>query len=605
MSEMTPVRPAGRQLVAAALSIAAVILVVMLAGASARQFRIQQIAELAALQAERHATQLATELAQFDHLPDIIRFHPSIIKLFEDPFSNAYVDEANRYLEQVNAASASSVLYVLDRYGVCLASSNWRDVTSFVGVDLSYRPYFREALRVGGHHFYGIGTTTGVPGYFFGRAIPDHENPVGVGVVKIERLQTASWPGSGRVLMVDGNGVVVLSSEDRWRYRTISQLPEATLARMRAARQYENVPLRPLGLELVERLGPSTNVYSLPDEDGARSDVLAVERVLTGSDWKVMVLLDLAEVFNFQYWVQALVGLAASTVAMLILYLLQRWRAARIERLAGAALAQANSELESEVQHRTQDLIRANQQLRETQDELVHSAKLAAIGQIAAGVTHELSQPMAAIRSLSDNAAVFLARGQPEGISGNLRLISDLVDRMSGITGQLKVFARKRPAVLAAVPVRRTVAESLLLLDEKIRRIGARVIETYPVDELFVRADGDRLVQVFVNLVSNALDAIAGAPSPRIEISAVASGARVVVQVRDTGPGLSDAAMAHLFEPFFTTKLAGSGLGLGLAISERILRDFDGTLRGQNAPTGGAVFIVDLPLANAALAETG
>jgi two-component system C4-dicarboxylate transport sensor histidine kinase DctB len=120
-----------------------------------------------------------------------------------------------------------------------------------------------------------------------------------------------------------------------------------------------------------------------------------------------------------------------------------------------------------------------------------------------------------------------------------------------------------------------------------------------------VRADGDRLVQVVVNLVSNALDAVAGTSSPRLEVSAVASGARVVVQVRDTGPGLSDAAMAHLFEPFFTTKLAGSGLGLGLAISERILRDFDGTLRGQNAPTGGAVFIVDLPFADAALAETG
>ncbi|MBX9740930.1 MAG: sensor histidine kinase [Beijerinckiaceae bacterium] len=605
MNATTPERRAGRQLLAGAFTVVAVLLVVMLAGDLARKFRLTQIAELANLQAERHATQLATELAQFDHLPDIIRYHPSIIKLFENPYSNEHVAEANRYLEQVNAASASSVLYVLDRYGVCIASSNWRDVTSFVGVDLSYRPYFREALRVGSHHFYGIGTTTGVPGYFYGRAIPNHENPVGVGVVKIERLQAASWPGSGRVLMVDGNGVIVLSSEDRWRYRTIAQLPEATQNRMRAARQYENVPLRPLGLQLVETLGPSSSVYSVPDDKGVRSDVLAVERVLTGSDWKVMVLLDLAEVSTFRFWVQALVALTATTIALLVLYLLQRWRASRIELAARAALAQSNSELESEVLNRTQDLILANRQLRETRDELVHSAKLAAIGQIAAGVTHELSQPMAAIRSLSDNAAVFLARGQADGVSGNLRLISDLVDRMSGITGQLKVFARKRPSVLAAVPVRRMIAESLLLLDEKIRRTGARVLETYAEDDLFVRADGDRLVQVFVNLVSNALDAVAGSSSPKLEISAMMSEGRVVVHVRDNGPGLSSNVMAHLFEPFFTTKLAGSGLGLGLAISERILRDFEGTLRGRNAEGGGAVFIVDLPVADAALAETG
>jgi C4-dicarboxylate-specific signal transduction histidine kinase len=597
-------RRTGRQLLAACAVVAAIAFVVLGAGVAAQRLRVGQLAQLADLQAERHAAQLATELAQYDRLPEIIRLHPSIIDLFASPMDPQRIEAANRYLEQVNTASGSSVLYVLDRYGMCLASSNWRDPTSFVGVDLSYRPYFRDALRLGAQHFYGIGTTTGVPGYFYGRALPSREHLEGVGVVKVERLHTAAWPGSGRVLMIDGNGVIVLSSEENWRYRTIAQLPDATLARMRAARQYENVPLAPLGLELVETLGPSSSVLSLPGASG-RSTVLAVEHGLAGSDWKVVVLLDLAEVSAFRFWVQVIVGLMATTLALLVLYLLQRWRAIRIERAARAALAQANSELESEVSCRTRDLIQSNRRLRETQDELVHSAKLAAIGQIAAGVTHELSQPMAAIRSLADNAAVFLARGQNDGVTGNLRLISDLVDRMSGITGQLKIFARKRPSVFEAVPLRRTIAESLFLLDEKIRRTGARLLEDYPDEDLFVRADADRLGQVFVNLFSNALDAVAGSQSPRIEIVARSQDGRVSVQVRDTGAGLSEPVLAHLFEPFFTTKLAGSGLGLGLAISERILRDFGGTLRAANAPEGGALFIVDLPMADAALAEAG
>ena len=606
MPDREPVSKTGRQLLAAIGTILAIGLLVFFAGVAARRLKIDQIAQLADLQAERHATQLATELAQFDHLPEIIRFHPSIKALFENPYSSAHVDEANRYLEQVNAASSSSVLYILDRFGICLASSNWRDRTTFVGLDLSYRPYFRESLRVGSNHFYGIGTTTGVPGYFYGKAIPNAAHPVGVGVVKIERLNATSWPGSGRVMMVDGNGVIVLASEDNWRYRTIAALPEATLSRMRSTRQYENVTLRPLGLQLVESLGPSHAIYSLPDDNDVRSNVLTVERGLPGSDWRVIVLLDLAEVRSFSFWVRIVVALTATSIALLVLYLMQRMRAAQIERQARAALARANSELETEVQNRTRDLSLANQKLRETRDELVHSAKLAAIGQIAAGVTHELSQPMAAIRSLSDNAAVFLARGQGDGVSGNLRLISDLVDRMSGITGQLKIFARKRPAIPAAVPLRRTMEDSLLILDEKIRRTRARVVTDYPAEELYGSADLDRLGQVFVNLLSNALDAVAGTDSPRIEIAIRRpSDGRVKIEVRDSGPGLSEAVRAHLFEPFFTTKLAGSGLGLGLAISEGILRDFGGALRGANADGGGAVFVVELAVADAALAEAG
>ena len=595
---------AGRSVLTIIALVGVVVALVIFAGLSARKVRLQQLNELAGLQAERHAAQLETELGRFDHLPEIIRFHPAIQALLDNPTSPVLVDAANRYLERVNIAAGSAVLYVLDRHGTCIASSNWRDLTSFVGVDLSYRPYFRDTLTKGGQHFFGIGTTTGIPGYFFGRALLSPDGVRGVGVVKVEKWHAAVWPGAGRMMIVDGNGVILLATDESWRYRTLSELPASTLARIGAERQYENVALKPLGLQHVERLDDGSAVFDLPPEYGG-DHVLAVQRMLTGSDWKVVVLLDLAEVAVFRFWVQVVVALMATTLAFFALYRLQRRRAMEIDSAARAALAAANSALEGEVQSRTQDLIEANKRLRETQDELVHSAKLAAIGQIAAGVSHELNQPMAAIRSLADNANVFLARGQNEGVTGNLRLISDLVDRMSGITTQLKLFARKRPAVLSAVPVHQTIAECLMLLDEKIRRTGAHIVEDHGPAELYVGADRDRLGQVVVNVLSNALDALQGEASPAIEIVTRVTASGISISIRDNGPGFQEGVLQRIFEPFFTTKLAGAGLGLGLAISERIMRDFGGVLRAESAAGGGAVFILQLLQADAAFAEAG
>ncbi len=604
MLEVARAQRAGTQALAGLALMAAVIMIVIMAGITARRYKLEQMHEFASLQAERHAVQLETELARYDHLPEIIRFHPSIQALLDDPLDEAAVEAANRYLENVNAVAGAGVLYVLDLNGKCIAASNWRDKTSFVGVDLSYRPYFHAALKSGAQHFFGIGTTTGVPGYYASRALPSLLEPKGVGVVKVERWHADTWPGAGRMMIVDENGVIVLATDEAWKYHTLAQLPDATLARIRAERQYENVPLRPLGFHLVETMGPASALLELPAEDGG-STVLAVERLLSGSDWKVVVLVDLVDVSLFRFWMQVIVALMASTAALFMLYLFQRRRAAEIERAASQALTAANLELENQVESRTRDLIEANRQLRSTQDELVHSAKLAAIGQIAAGVTHELNQPMAAIRSLADNARVFLDRDQREGARENLNFISDLVDRMSSITSQLKIFARKRPAVLSAVPLRRTIADSLLILDERIRRLGASIVQSDAGEEIFVHADRDRLGQVLVNVLSNALDAMAKVPEPRIDIEIFALPDSVSLLIRDCGPGLAPSVQARMFEPFFTTKLAGSGLGLGLAISERIVRDFGGSMRAENADAGGALFTLHLLRADPTLAEAG
>jgi two-component system C4-dicarboxylate transport sensor histidine kinase DctB len=245
-------------------------------------------------------------------------------------------------------------------------------------------------------------------------------------------------------MIIDGNGVIVLASRAAWQYRTMTQLTSETLATLRDARQYENVELTPIGIKAEEAFNAEGTIVSLPGEkpDEARSRFLMQEKKLDDSDWKIVILSDLSDVKLYQHWAQVAAALLSTSIVFFVLFILQRRRAIRLQLAGKEALARANVELEHQVAQRTQALVDTNQQLRDTQDELVHSAKLAAIGQLAAGVTHELNQPLAAIRTLSENAEVLIERSQIDIARGNMRNITDLVDRLSGITGQLKQFAR-------------------------------------------------------------------------------------------------------------------------------------------------------------------
>ncbi len=242
---------------------------------------------------------------------------------------------------------------------------------------------------------------------------------------------------------------------------------------------------------------------------------------------------------------------------------------------------------------------------RATQDELVQASKLAALGQMAAGITHELNQPLAALRTFSDNTRVLLERGQHGAAADNLRAIADLTERMGKITAQLKLFAGRSRRKHVDVPVRVALDHVLALLRPRLAEVETALHWRLPEAECVVRADELKLEQVLINLIGNALDAIAANDLPRpghidIDIGpADGAPAQLCIAVRDNGPGIPADAMPHLFEPFFTTKEIGQGLGLGLAISTSIARDFGGSLSAINVPGGGAQFTLSLVRAEA------
>ena len=607
------------------LSLVLLAFAALIAGTSLLAYRISLAMGLAELQVtgrhrlDLYASSLEREIDKYAYFSTTLGLERDVLQLLTRP-QPALAEQVNRYLEQLNERAGTLTIYVLDARGRVVASSNWRRPDSYLGEDLSFRPYFRQALETGSGRIFGIGTTRGEPGYYLASALGGARGTLGVAVVKVglQQLEQSWSTVEAPALVADENGVVILASVPDWKFTTLQPLDAATRRAFDQTQQYNRRALAPLGVVELKPLEHGARLVRLPRVGPERVSMfpvagkfLAQTQALPGTPWNITVFSQQEALRGMAASRATLAGVAAASLCILALMLNERRRHLKDRLAAREALQQAHDELERKVAERTADLSAANLQLqaevaertraertlRAAQDELVQAGKLAVIGQLATGIAHELNQPLAALRTLSGNARKFLARGDQPTADGNLARIAELVDRMGLLTGQLKSFARKSSGRPQAVPLRRAIDNALFLLEPRCQRAGVVIdIELAP-PELQAWCDANRLEQVLVNLVGNALDAMAGQPTPRLDISAGQRGERIELQVRDRGPGLADEARSHLFEPFFTTKEAGSGLGLGLAISAGIVADFGGSLSGDNHPEGGAVFTLELPIA--------
>lgn len=270
-----------------------------------------------------------------------------------------------------------------------------------------------------------------------------------------------------------------------------------------------------------------------------------------------------------------------------------------------AQLQRARDALETRVEERTSDLRRTNarlleemQQHRSTQNELIQTAKLAVLGQLAAGINHELNQPLTAIRNYADNAAAFLKLGKSERVEVNLREIAGLTDRMAKIIHPLKEFARQSSDQTGPTSLQAVRDGAMSIMYGRLDKSGVEL--NWPdLSDVYVRGDTLRLEQVLVNLLSNAMQAMEASPVKRIDVSLERRQGVVRLSLHDSGPGIAGEDTQRVFEPFYTTKQRGKGLGLGLSISHRIMENLGGRLSAENHPAGGAVFIMELPATDA------
>lgn len=554
---------------------------------------------------------LEREIEKYGLLPRTAAVSPNVIDFLSRPATAEGVAEINRQLRTLNDSAGTLQTYLVDPSGRIVASSNWSEKDSFIGRDISYRPYFQNAQPGRTTGYYAVGTTGDAPGYFLASAVEDGGRRLGVVAVKLgldqlERL----WLGQPEpALMVDDNGIVVISSVPDWKFSALRPLPAATLAHLEASQQYNHREIRTLDWKVLTTFRNGSFLVRAGTPAGTAT-YLAAGRPVPDLHMHMIVLTEPREVYRVAWgWAIACAALAA--LACALLHVLNMRRLSIRERLAmREALQASHDRLEMLVEARSAELRRANEglrrevseriqavkQLQSFQEELIRTENLAVIGQLSAGIAHEINQPLAALSTLSANAVRFLERNDLVTVRLNLGRISDLVARMGALTGQLRSFARRSTGEIGATAVGLRVDGAVALLAHRLTKDGVVVELLPPGGVLTVLCDPVRLEQVLVNLISNAVDASSDLRVPHIQVSWGPEGESGIIRVRDNGIGLTDAVKAHLFEPFFTTKKT-SGLGLGLAISADIIRGFGGALTADNNPDGGATFTITLPLA--------
>ena len=385
------------------------------------QAGLARLREAAEHRLDMVATGLDAELTRFDYLPALLEMTPVVPALLNAPADASLRDAANRYLAGVNATARAEMLYVLDAGGTSLAASDWDRPGTTLGQHYEFRPYMIDALAQGRGRFYGVGITSRRPGYYLSYALRRERSVPGVVTVKINLEDNeAAWRKlPGDVVVVDQRGVVILATRDDLKFRPLLPLDALQRAEVLRSRPYGEAALAPLRWQRLEALAPGVQLIRV---EGA--DRLVASRTLRNAPWQLLTLDDMAPLRVAAR--NAAMTAALGMVALLLLgvTLWQRRRAERQKLANQAALQAAHDGLESMVAARTA-------QLRAAQDELVQAGKMAALGQMSAGLAHELNQPLTAMRTLSECAAILLDHERHDEVRGNLKRIRDMVDRLA------------------------------------------------------------------------------------------------------------------------------------------------------------------------------
>ncbi|EPJ3823524.1 two-component system sensor histidine kinase DctB [Pseudomonas aeruginosa] len=549
----------------------------------AERYYSEQLAEQNRQTLDLYVANLLGTLRRYEELPQILGGLPVLRQALQQPGDPLLQKIANEALADIRRRTGADVIYLLQPDGTTQVASNWAQADSFVHRNFAFRPYYREAMQGRLARFFGLGTTSIKRGYYFASAVKEGSRIIGVLVVKVdlEHIERLWGNSPEQLLVIDNYGVVILSSREDWRFHASRPLSAAERDEIHANIPYPAQDPKPLRLQ--------------------QSAWLSQSRTLPETGWTVSIYAPRTLIERPVRSV-LLIGGATLLALLLLLTLLTLSRRHYLDRIA--LEAEAKRQLEERVLERTRELENANAQLQQevhereqaqrelmrAQDEVVQAGKLTALGTMSASISHELNQPLAAIRSYADNARVLLDHQRTEDARGNLEQISDLTTRMASIIAHLKAYARGARRAPENVQLQPAIEDALSMVASRRRAMNVELLRDVPDAPLWVQAGETRLRQILGNLLTNALDALAEkAPPRRLWVIASQDQHGVTLTLRDNGPGFSEDALAHAHEPFFTTKTTAKGLGLGLAICDNLLRALGGRLEMGNHLEGGAV----------------
>ncbi|MBG4117734.1 two-component system sensor histidine kinase DctB [Pseudomonas aeruginosa] len=549
----------------------------------AERYYSEQLAEQNRQTLDLYVANLLGTLRRYEELPQILGGLPVLRQALQQPGDPLLQKIANEALADIRRRTGADVIYLLQPDGTTQVASNWAQADSFVHRNFAFRPYYREAMQGRLARFFGLGTTSIKRGYYFASAVMEGSRIIGVLVVKVdlEHIERLWGNSPEQLLVIDNYGVVILSSREDWRFHASRPLSAAERDEIHANIPYPVQDPKPLRLQ--------------------QSAWLSQSRTLPETGWTVSIYAP-RPLIERPVRSVLLIGGATLLALLLLLTLLTLSRRHYLDRIA--LEAEAKRQLEERVLERTRELENANAQLQQevhereqaqrelmrAQDEVVQAGKLTALGTMSASISHELNQPLAAIRSYADNARVLLDHQRTEDARGNLEQISDLTTRMASIIAHLKAYARGARRAPENVQLQPAIEDALSMVASRRRAMNVELLRDVPDAPLWVQAGETRLRQILGNLLTNALDALAEkAPPRRLWVIASQDQHGVTLTLRDNGPGFSEDALAHAHEPFFTTKTTAKGLGLGLAICDNLLRALGGRLEMGNHLEGGAV----------------
>lgn len=566
-----------------------------------RRLALDQLHERAEARLTLSIDRLTLQLDRFRYLPAILSRHPDVGASLaaNDPDATS---RANRLLERVADTSGALDIYIMSGNGTTVAASNYDLDRSFLGQNFAWRPYFKRAITGGLGYYHAVGTTSGQRGFYFSHPIRDDTAAIiGVLAVKVdlERIES-NWRGESAIsFFADRNHVVFLSNRAGLILTSLRRDPVPLVD----PRQYAGIDVQPFTDFMPANVGRHT-LWTDIKIDGLPSQALYLERDVPRINMNGHILVDVVPA-NAQAMLYGGLGTAFAGLFWLIAAVILQRRASLAARLS--LQEAARSELESKVEDRTRELsgaiqrlqdeisVRsaAEQELRRVQAQLVQAGKLKALGEMSAGISHELNQPLAAIQSLSDNAEILLDRQDDAAVRGNIGKISALAERMGRIIRNLRAFARNEGEPAGSVDLTSVVVDAISMVAGRAKAQDITIIWDERTRSVPVHGGKVRLQQVLINLLSNAIDAMSDQEQPRsVAIRIENTTDRVRLVVTDTGPGLD--ASDRIFDPFYTTKTVGEGMGLGLSISYGIIESFGGRLSGRTRPEGGAEFVVEL-----------
>ncbi|MBE9476544.1 MAG: sensor histidine kinase [Proteobacteria bacterium] len=550
------------------LSVVAVIILTGLFYTASSVFRTLELSQAAA-KLSLYRTTIENELQRLEHLPVIVADKITV----RNAVQSRVPARLNQELLALSQDARAEAIYVMDVQGLTIAASNFAKVPTFLGKNYGFRQYFQEAMQGKRASLFAIGATTSRAGYFLSAPILRSGAPIGVAVVKLDltRLTETLEQTNEMILVSNKDDIVVLSSRPEWRYRSLAVLSDARRAEISEERQFGEEELQTLDWEM-----PSQNTAIL-----AGQKFLSLQAQLENPLWTIRYLGDTRAIRERALLV---VAVAAGMMALSALAFLA-WRSGRL-RFALAASQKDRKRLQREIEVRRQ----AERRLTRAQDELKRSSKLAALGQLAASVTHELGQPISAMKNYL-TAEEIAGQGAQSELG---RQLSSIVARMENITKQLRFFASDRGEGMKPVVMQNVVRGALSLLQHDLEKAGIDLDTRLPAGDIQVLGNPQRLEQVVINVVRNAIMAVENLPDCRVNIVLSKQAGQVILSVADNGAGLGGQTIDQLSEPFHTTRSSGEGMGLGLAISASIIEEHGGRLTARDAKTGGAEFVIAL-----------